>query len=207
MIDVRAADVVATERTSAGRFVIYTRTDVLPGWPVPWWGAVLDVGGDGFVILARIDVGAAPAGWTGRQLLEVALRRLRAEFARQPAGDTGAAVKHLEMAAAVWRRGPGGAQTGGAVTFLPGAAPSPYPWTVAQTGDFRLALCPDPAGREEGAEPEQVLAVLRRLVADAAHTWPYAGWAAVAQVHVAAALAAEARRAAAIRRVTPLPEV
>jgi hypothetical protein len=200
MIDLRDEDIVATERTSGDRFIIYTRTDVRPGWPVPWWGVVLDTGGDGFGILARVDGTAAPAGWTGRQLLAVALARQRAEYARCPAAATAESVLLLEAAARSWPRDHGGDPADGAVALLPGSIPSAYAWTVATAGGCRLDLCPDPKSQMEGVTPEQVLAVLRRLLADAARGRPHAAWAWGAERQVAAALDAEVSRVIALRQ-------
>jgi hypothetical protein len=196
MIDIPEGDIVATERTSRGRFVIFTRTDVQPGWPLPWWGVVLDSGADGLSILARLNTAAAPEGWTGRQLLAVVLARLRGEYARNPAAAAAGAVLQLEGLAKTWPNDPAGRQPESPIRFLPGAAASAYPWDIAKVAGLHLALCPDPAGRDEGTTPEQILLVLRRLLADALYSRENGNWLRAAERHAALALAAEIRRVA-----------
>ena len=79
MIDLSERDILLVRRGADERFVIFTTTDVQPGWPLPWWVAVLDTGGDGIGVPVRLDASAAPDGWTAAQLIEVALARARAE--------------------------------------------------------------------------------------------------------------------------------
>ena len=192
MIDINEADVVITRRTSTGRTVLFTSTDVQPGWPLRWWGVIADTGGDGFGLLVRRDEGAAPEGWTARQLLAVARARMAAENRRHSSPATAAAIAHLDLAGAgrrVARDDP--------VTFEPGGEPSPYPWTVARCGEFHLPLCPDPEGLEEGITPEQLLIILDQLLHDATGAFPHARELWARRRHVAAALAAEVRRLAA----------
>jgi hypothetical protein len=205
VIDISEADIVLTRRAGDGRFVIFTSTDVRPSWPLPWWGAVADTGGDGFGLLARIDEVAAPAGWTARQLLVVARARLAAEADRQANEATVAALECLDHAAAAFREPVGPADAGEPVTFEQGNAPSPYPWTVACCGAFRLQLCPDPEGLGEGITPEQLLIILDQLLHDAARAYPHARALWVCRRYVGGALAAEARRAAAARGAGRMP--
>jgi hypothetical protein len=192
MIDVNESFIVITRRTSTGRTVLFTSTDVLPGWPIRWWGAIADTGGDGFGLLVRRDEGAAPEGWTARQLLAVARARMVAANRRRSSPATAAAITRLDLAGAgcrIARDDP--------VTFEPAGVASPYPWTIARCGEFHLPLCPDPEGLEEGITPEQLLIVLDQLLHDATGTFPHARDVWACRRHVAAALAAEVRRVSA----------
>ena len=130
MIDVNESDIVITRRTSTGRAVLFTSTDVQPDWPLrcpcgwAWWprGAIAVTAGDGFGLLVRLDADAAPEDWTARQLLAVAGARMAAENQRRPSPDTVAATTHLDVTGAgrrVARDDP--------VTFMPGGVASPYP--------------------------------------------------------------------------------
>lgn len=195
MIDVNEADIVATRRTSGGRFLLFTSTDVQPGWPVRWWGAVADTGGDGLGLLVRVDELAAPEGWTARQLLMVALERMGAECERSASGACCAAFAHLELALSLCRgRGEREARDD-PVSFEPGGDASPYAWTVARCGGHALALCPDPEGKGEGVTPEQLLIILDQLLGDAVKAMVADRQLWACRRHVASALAAEVRRA------------
>ncbi len=130
MIDISKADIVTARQTADGRFVIFTSTDVQPGWPLPWWGAVADTGGDGHGLLVRVDAVSAPAGWTARQLLLVARRRMSAEMARSSMDATAAAAAALDRAARrKWERATPDPVIDGGVAFHAGPEPSPYPWS------------------------------------------------------------------------------
>jgi hypothetical protein len=199
MIDINDADIVATRHTADGRFVIFTSTDVQPGWPLRWWTAVADTGGDGFGIPVRLDGAAAPAGWTARQLLAVTRARMLAESERQSRAITAAAIASLDLAtAAGWGRVEPVARDD-PVAFATGDGASPYAWTVARCGELHLPLCPDPESRGEGVTPEQLLIILDQLLHDACCAFPQARPLWACRRHVAAALKAEARRVAATR--------
>jgi hypothetical protein len=199
MIPERNEDVVAERRTADGRWVLFTSTDVQPHWPLRWWGAVCDTGADGFGLLVRLDEAAAPTGWTALQLIEVARRRLAAEGERLSLPATRQAVEALGQAAVTMGRISATSGPEAPVSFRAGAAPSPYPWTVASQGGFDLALCPDPESREEGIAPEQLLIVLHQLLHNASRP----GWNSPALWQalgcVSAALSAERRRLATVR--------
>ena len=201
MIEIRNEDIVAERRTADGRFVLFTSTDVKAGWPLPWWGAVCDTGGDGFGLPVRLDELAAPAGWTARQLLVVARRRFAAEGERLRHRATHEAAAALDQAAVerMERISPSPAASSNAISFRGGGVASPYPWTLASQGGFDLPLCPDPASREEGISPEMILIILDQvLLGGLAAALPIPGLRQ-ARIWVAAALAAETRRLAAIR--------
>ena len=200
MIAVRDEDIVLTRRTGDGRFLLFTSTDVKPEWTLRWWGTLLDTSADAHGILVRVDELAAPSGWSGRQLLHVVRRRLAAEGERCPLPATREAVAALDQALACrWERGAiSGAQCT-PVSFRPGGVGSPYPWTVASQEGVDLPLCCDPESMEEGVTPEQILIVLDQLLNDAARAIPYLPGLWQCRGHVAAALAAEARRLAAVR--------
>jgi hypothetical protein len=207
MIDVREEDIVLTRRTQDGRFILFTCTDVRPIWPLRWWGAVADTGGDGHGILARVDTLAAPEGWTAAQLLRVARRRLAAEAARQPLPATRVAVAALNLACLVRleRSAPATAAGGRDVQFRAGGAASPYDWTVASQAGFDLPLCPDPESQDEGITPEQLLIVADQLLLDAAAAGLPIPGLLQAREHVACALEAEGRRLADLRGLPPPP--
>jgi hypothetical protein len=199
MIDINDADIVTTRHTADGRFVIFTSTDVQPGWPLRWWTAVADTGGDGLGIPVRLDAAAAPAGWTARQLLTVAHARMVAENERLSREIAMAAIASLDLAVAggwgqvelMARDDP--------VAFAAGGEASPYAWTVARCGPFHLPLCPDPENRGEGVTPEQLLIILDQLLHDACRAFPHARPLWACRRHVAAALKAEAQRVVAVR--------
>ena len=158
-----------------------------------------DTGGDGFGIPVRLDAAAAPAGWTARQVLAVTRARMTVENERQPRAITAAAIASLDLVAAGgWDRA-GRSARDDPVTFAAGGEASPYAWTVARCGPFHLPLCPDPASRGEGVTPEQLLIILDQLLRDASLAFPHSRPLWAGRSHVAAALKAEARRAAAIR--------
>jgi hypothetical protein len=192
--------VVLTRRTVDGRFLLFTSTDTKSEWTLPWWGAVVDTGADGHGILVRADALAAPSGWTARQLLLVARSRLAAEGEWCPLPATRDAVAALDRALACrWERGAPSGTDGTSLSFRPGGAASPYPWTVATQEGFDIPLCPDPESREEGVTPEQILIVLDQLTHDAARAIPYLPTLWQCRGHVKAALSAETRRLAALR--------
>ena len=198
MIDIDPNDIVVARRAS-GRFVIFTSTDVRPAWPLRWWGVVADTGGDGFGFLVRLDGDAALDGWTARQRLAVARRRAAAEGELHPSAATAAAVADLDLAAASLGELGGRAARDDPVTFVPASEPSPYGWTVARCDGFHLPLCPDPESLGEGVTPEQLLIVLDQLMLDATRAFPHALGIWACRRRVAAALAAEGRRAVAAR--------
>jgi hypothetical protein len=201
MIPLREGDVVLERRTADGRrFVLFTSTDVQPGWPLPWWGVTVDTGGDGHGLLVRLDEVSAPAGWTARQLLLVVRRRLADEAERQPAAATLAAVAAIDrVAARRWERGAPEPCAGHGVGFRAGADDTPYPWMVATCDAFDLPLCPDPACLGEGVTPEQLLIVVDQLLRDAAKALPHVRALWAGRRDVSAALNAEVRRLATIR--------
>jgi hypothetical protein len=172
MIAVRDEDIMVARRTSDGRFVLFTTTDVKPEWTLRRWGAVGDTGADGHGILARADALAAPSGWTTRQLMLVARRRLVAKGELCPLPATRDAVTALDQALACrWERGRPRARA--------------------------ACRCPDPGGK--GVTAEQLLIVLDQLTHDAARAIPYLPALWHCRRHVKAALSAEARRLAAVR--------
>jgi len=206
MIAVRNEDIVLTRRTQDGRFILFTSTDVRPIWPLRWWGAVADTGGDGHGILARVDTLAAPEGWTAAQLLRVARRRLAAEAARQPLPATRVAVAALNLACLVRLERSGAATAAGGrdVQFRAGGIASPYDWTIASQAGLDLPLCPDPESQDEGITPEQLLIIVDQLLLDAAAAGLPIPGLLQAREHVACALEAEGRRLADLRGL-PLP--
>jgi hypothetical protein len=165
MIDFDEKDLVATRRTADGeRFALFLRTDVLPFWGQKFWTAVLDTGGDGFGLPVRYGTAcSAPSGWTLRQLIGVVQARMILEHARMPDAGGLAVLEALDQAV---RHMPEGEPLGGGVSFEPGWQDSPYRWTLARAGDLCLRLCADPASREDGVAPEQVLIVVDEALRD-----------------------------------------
>ena len=200
MIDIRNEDVILTRTAADGRFVLFTKTDVQPEWTLPWWCAVADTGADAFGVLARIDTGAAPEGWLARDLLLVVRNRCQLESNRRPTLHASETVRALDAALSCrWERSTAPASTGGSLTFTPRSVPSPYPWTAARCGEFSLPLCPDPACREEGITPEQLLIVIDQIFKDASNAMPRSVPLMRARGCVRAALITETKRLAAVR--------
>jgi len=200
MIDISPSDVFLTRHASDGRFVLFTRTDVRPGWPLPWWGAVADTRGDGFGLLARIDGLAAPEGWTTRQLLTVARARGAVECGGRATLAAATVQQCLDRAVAAFKEPTGPSEADATlVTLESDGRPSPYPWTIARCGPFELPLCPDPDGAEEGITLEQLLIIVDQLLHDATRAYPHAAPVWICRRHMAAALVAKVGRAAVAR--------
>jgi hypothetical protein len=190
MIDIDDKDVVLTRRDAAGRFVIFTTTDVQPSWPLRWWVAVLDVGGDGIGVPVRIDATAAPDGWTAAQLVEVATARAEAEIAAKlhlPQPSAGLVI-HLAAALRAARSVSASSASGDPVTFEAGSEGSRFGWTVARCGEHALPFCPDASVQSEGVTLEQLLILLDQLLADGAAARPHEAWLWRSKRHVRAAL-------------------
>ena len=196
MIDLDDKDILLTRRDAAGRFVIFTTTDVQPSWPVPWWVAVLDTCGDGIGVPVRLDHTAAPDGWTALQLIEVAMARAEVEVAAGGARGmcdmraVASLMIHLAAALRAARQSPVGAASAEPVTFEAGSDSSRFGWTVARCGEHALPFCPDASGKGEGVTLEQVLIVLDQLFQDGAIGRSLEAWLWRAKRHVSAALAA-----------------
>jgi len=196
MIDLDDRDVLLTRRDAAGRFVIFTTTDVQPSWPVPWWVAVLDTGSDGIGVPVRLDHTAAPDGWTALQLIEVAMARAEAEVAGGSACDmrgmraVAALMIHLAAALRAARQSPVSEGAAEPVGFETGSEPSRFGWTVARSGEHALPFCPEAGGVGVGVTLEQVLIVLDQLFQDGVIGRSLEAWLWRAKRHVALALAA-----------------
>ena len=196
MIDLDDRDILLTRRDAAGRFIIFTTTDVQASWPVPWWVAVLDTGGDGIGVPVRLDRTAAPDGWTALQLIEVAMARAEAEVAAGGARDmcdmraVAALMIHLAAALRAARQSPVSAASADPVTFEAGSDTSRFGWTVARCGERALPFCLDVSGKGEGVTLGQVLIVLDQLFHDAVGGRSLEAWVWRAKRHVSAALAA-----------------
>jgi hypothetical protein len=194
MIDFDEKAIVAVRRTGDGeRFALFLNEDVLPHWGQRFWTVVLDTGGDGFGLPVRYGTGGgAPSGWTLRQLVLVLQARMAAELARAPGeAQARAAAEGLER---VVLQLPVEEPLGGGISLEPGGMASPYRWTLARRGEFSLPLCPDPASRDEGLTPEQVLIVVDEALRDWAERAPYLRRLWTARNAVREALAAEIRR-------------
>jgi hypothetical protein len=193
MIDFDEKSIVVARRTADGeRFALFLNADVLPFWEQRFWTVVLDTGGDGFGLPVRYGtVCSAPSGWTIRQLVLVVQARMALEHARMPEGGALAVLEALGQAV---RQMQAGEPLGAGVEFCPGGLPSPYRWTVARCGDLHLPLCPDPASREEGVTPEQVLIVVDEALRDWSARAPYISRLWTCRNAVRETLAAEMRR-------------
>ena len=200
MIDINPDDILLERRSSAGRFVLFTTTDRLMTCQLPFWGVMLDIGGDGHGILVRLDETDAFEGWTALDLLLVALARAQVEQRRWPNRTVVDQVQQLNQAIRAERRRLGEAAAGRGPSFRSGSAPSSYPWTVAEKSDRTLPLCSDPQGLEEGIAPEQLLIVIDQMLTDATTIDANDACLRACQRHVANALAAEVRRLADLRR-------
>ena len=188
-------DSVQTRLTSDGRAVTFVSTDLLAGRPLRFWACVATAAnGDSNGTLIRLDTMSADEGWTVRQLLAVAHAWFSAEYAWSGAEAAGAARVCLDRAIAAYRDNRPGSSL--AVTFEPGDAASPYVWTVARCGSFRLALCPDPESNGERVTPEQLLLVLDMVLSGWLPILPYRRSVWEARHAVRQALAIEVRRVA-----------
>lgn len=160
MIYINPDDVVGLSHDSAGRFVIFSRAGMPVGFPLPWWAACLDTGGDGFGILVRPTIAAVGDGWTAAELLRVAVARADAELV---AGSRPAACPGFLSLAL---RALGNAADCSGVTFSPGAEAAGLPWSVASVRGHDLRFSADAEGIREGLRLDQVLIVLDRLHRD-----------------------------------------
>ncbi len=199
MIDIRDEDIVLRRDGRDGRFVLFTKTDLPPKHPLPWFGVVLDTGDDGHGILVGLDPDPAVDAWAACDLLHVAVERARAEVDRRLGPLASEVRRQLELALAAEHRRLGHSPNG-RVKLAPGPAPSPYPWTVAVRAGHELPLCPDPEAREAGITPEQLLIVLDQLFADAAATRTQRPYLNRARAAVQAAMAADAKLVARLRQ-------
>lgn len=160
MIDIRDEDIVRRREASDGRFVLFTRTDLPERMALPWYGVVLDTGGDGLGILVTLDpVGDA---WSAGDLLDVAQSRALERLRHRPDEAGVEVVRSLAEAGTLLGR-----YTERRVRFEPGPVASPYPWTEAFLGEHRLPLCPGADDRDEGVTLEQLVGVLDQVFADA----------------------------------------
>lgn len=161
MIDIRDEDIVRRRQASDGRFVLFTRTDLPERMALPWFGVVLDTGGDGHGILVTLDPVAD--AWSAGDLLDVAQARAFEQLRHRP-DETGVeVVRSLAEAGALLGR-----YDVRRVRFEPGPVASPYSWTEVRLGEHRLPLRPDGNdGGDEGVTLEQLVIVLDQLLADA----------------------------------------
>ena len=202
LIDIADEDVVLDRRTSSKRFMLFTATDLPARSSLPFWGVMIDVGGDAVGILARLDRQTAPNGWTAHALLLAAL-----EMARRvtPAANATPADVESHIGAAI-----------GALQTLPdGRDQEPIEFDDSDGGLYALGtdaddgdlwLCADPADPlGEGISLEQVLIVIDQMMIDAA---PIVGadtaWQECAQ-HTRLALIGETARVRSILAAGPVP--
>jgi len=197
MTGTKRRDTVEFLKAADGRRVAFVATDLLPGWPLRFWGFVADCGGPGRDILVRLDTLTANDGWTVRQLLAVAQARLAAEYARSGGGAAEALVRCLERAVDAYLEVR--TEPPSSLVFEPGEEASPYPWTVARCGGFAIPLCPDPESRGEGLTPEQLLMILDRALSEWFRISPHRRRVWEARHAIREALGIEARRARAPR--------
>jgi len=193
MIDFDEKDVVGGRRTADGeRFVILLSSDVLPSCGQKFCVAVLDNRSDGFALPLRYGTGCiAPWGWTISQLICVVQARMALEQMRTPDAGTAAVLEALGHAV---RHMPEGERPDSVVSFEPGWQDSPYRWTFARAGDLCLRLCTDPASREDGITPEQLLIVIDEAVRDWTDRAPHVRQLGAVRNAIRDALAAEIRR-------------
>ena len=196
----RGRDAVAWRRAVGGRDVAFLATALIPGRLLRLWGAVAEAeNGDGVFI--RLGILGAGDGWSVTELLSVARGRFEAELARTGEPEVEGIILSLERAAAVYREPlESGPATPVSFETEPGAAPSPYGWTVARAGLFAIPLCPGPDGQGGGITPEQLLVVIDLALGAWLPVTPWRRSCWQARRAVRAALAIEARRAAAAAR-------
>jgi hypothetical protein len=192
VIDLHDRDVHARLDAADGRFVLLLRPDAGAVTPLPWWGVVLDIRGDGHGILARLDERAAAGGWTAIDLLDTALGLAEGRRAAlgSPLADEVARLLRLAIADETRRRGPL-PRAGHLLEHRDPAAPGV---TLLPSG-MALPLCADDDPQAPGATLEQLLLLLARLFGDASACLP-APQPRLARcaAFLDAALAAERRR-------------
>lgn len=193
MIDISDEAVVLHQRSSDGRFVIFTNTDRPTDFPVPWNGACLDTLGDAHGILLRCREGDGPDGWSPAELLAVLDERARAEVSRRPAPLADRVQTLVERALRLEAQRQPGSRP---VDFRSGGATADYLWTEARVGDMQLSLCPDAVSQGEGVSPEQLLMVLQQFYMDLTLTPPIDRSLLSIRLSVRRALATERRRLA-----------
>lgn len=195
MIDIPADAIVLEQRSSDGRFILFTNTDRPADFPIPWNGACLDTLGDAHGILLRCREGDSPDGWAPAELLAVLEERARAEYARRPAPLADRVQTLVERAHRLEAQRQPNPRP---VDFRSGAAGADYLWTDAYVGDLRLSLCPDAVSRGEGVSPEQLLMVLLQFYMDLTRTPPADRTLLSIRLAVSRALDTERRRLAVV---------
>ncbi|MHB1313012.1 MAG: hypothetical protein ACYC3L_13435 [Gemmatimonadaceae bacterium] len=160
MIHIDNDDVVGVAHDLTGRFVVFHKTDLPSGFPMPWWAACLDTGGDGVGILVRPTVAGAGDGWTAAELLHVAVSRAFAEVNARKRRAACAGFLSLAL------RAHGDKADFASVTFSRGADRTSLPWLVASVRGHDLVFSADAEGKAEGITLDQMLVVLDRLHRD-----------------------------------------
>ncbi|MDJ0390860.1 hypothetical protein QMO56_22345 [Roseomonas sp. E05] len=198
MTDAPHPDVVALRRDLAGRYALFTRTNMPAGCLLPWHLAVLDAGaGTQATLRLGLDENTGPGGaWSARDLAGVARHRQQAEARRKPNLLALQSADHLEKVVEILGARPGQPMAA-PLSFRPGDAPSPYPWDIAQRGGAvrsPLVLCSDPDGRSTGITASLLLLVLDQLLIDAALARPADNLVGLASSHATTALRCEVAR-------------
>ncbi|MFP5514652.1 MAG: hypothetical protein ACLGJC_16415 [Alphaproteobacteria bacterium] len=174
MIDINESAIVAERRTSDGRFLLFTSTDLPPDSVLPWSSVMADIWGDGAAFMVRLDGHATSDGFTLLNLLDVAARRAAEEVQRRPTAPASGVLSALHIARSreALRLGPQAADNGFGFDEEELPPDAPYRMTGAWQGDNALPLCCDPAGQAEGVTLEQVLIVCEQLCIDACRRLP-----------------------------------
>jgi hypothetical protein len=176
MIDVSDDDIVLERRTGGGRFVLFCDTDLPDGCPLPWWSAMIDIGGDAYAVLVRLDETYGDDGFTLLSLLRLSAARIdseikRGEIARKASPSLLDIRRHVQSAldGEIARRG--GMAEADEVFFDPvddAVEAGGLPWLTAEFCGEALTFAPTAAGDDEGATLEQVLLIAHQLAHDAA---------------------------------------
>ncbi|KAA2213201.1 hypothetical protein [Teichococcus oryzae] len=198
MTDAPHPDVVALRRDLAGRYALFTRTNMPAGCLLPWHLAVLDAGeGAQATLRLGLDENSGPGGaWSARDIAGVAQQRQMAEAQRKPSLMALQSSDHLGKVVEALGARPGQGMAA-PLSFRPGDGPSPYPWDIVQRGGATrspIILSSDPTGRSQGIIASLLLLVLDQMLIDAALARPADSLIALASSHATTALRCEVAR-------------
>jgi hypothetical protein len=177
MIDVSDEAVVLERRTGGGRFVLFCDTDLPVGCPLSWWSAMIDIGGDAYAVLIRLDEAHGDDGFTLLSLLRLSAARIdaeikRAEISRKASPTLLDVRRHVQSALDAEFARRNGLREADEVFFDPvddGFDAGGLPWLTAEFCGQALAFCRSSGGdNDEGATLEQVLLIAHQLAYDAA---------------------------------------
>jgi hypothetical protein len=201
MISIEDEDIVHELRTSGGRFILCSSTDLPAESIIGFYGACVHVGGDAVGILAKLNADSAPNGWTAFDLLLIALKLNLRESEKRPSDEGAEVERHLRGALAVEGKRVHRTVDLDEVSFDDSDG---YLYAFAGRGDGDLWLLEypeDPDG--EGISGEQLILIAQRIMLDAIGMAPPNAFFRACEPQIAQALDAEVRRVNALRAAAP----